>query len=102
MTARFTVFARVLVPSGEARPIEARGQVARTLRALVDAGHVGLTAMEASNWAFRLAAYCHNLKREHGLAIRTEREEHPGGWHGRHVLDSCVEVLAVDCDELVA
>ena len=30
-----------------------------------------------------------------GLTIRTEREEHPGGWHGRHVLETPVRILPV-------
>jgi hypothetical protein len=42
-----------------------------------------------------LAAYCHLLRTRYGLAIRTEREEHPGGWHGRHVLETPVRIVLV-------
>jgi hypothetical protein len=101
MTTRVTVLARVRAPGGEARDFETRGQSARTLVALVEAGQRGVTALECSAWAFRLAAYCHELRRDHGLAIRTDREDHPGGWHGRHVLESAVELLAVEGAEAI-
>ena len=63
-----------------------RGQTAKALVALVAGGDRGVSALEVATWAYRLAAYCHELRTRYGLAIRTEREEHPGGWHGRHVL----------------
>ena len=56
-----------------------RGQTARTLKALVDAGPRGITALEVSSWALRLAAYCHDLIHLHGLEITTEREAHEEG-----------------------
>lgn len=79
-----------------------RGQTARTLLALVDAGPKGNTALEVSSWALRFAAYCHDLKHKHGLTIRTDREEHPGGWHGRHVLETPVEIIEISCGNEVA
>lgn len=92
MTARrFTLCATVRDGDGE-RCIVVRGQEARALLALVEAGPRGVTALECGAWAFRLAAYCHALRRDHGLAIRTDRETHPGGWHGRHVLESHVVI----------
>ena len=77
---------------GYRRSITVHGQTAKALLALVEAGLKGVTALEAASWAYRFAAYCHDLRRKHGLSIRTERESHPGGWHGRHVLDSDVRI----------
>jgi hypothetical protein len=76
--------------------------MARALLALVEAGARGVTALECSTWAFRLAAYCYDLRRDHGLAIRCDREEHPGGWHGRHVLETPVKIVTVETAEGVA
>jgi len=87
--ARFRVW-----ESGTAREIEVHGQTARALVALVEAGPRGCTALEVSTWAYRFAAYCHELRHRYRLAIRCDREEHLGGWHGRHTLESPVEVLA--------
>lgn len=75
------------------RAFTVRGQEAKALDALVKAGPKGVTALECGAWAFRLAAYCHALKHDHGLNIVTERERHPGGWHGRHVLLDQVTII---------
>jgi len=83
---------------GTSRDFEVTGQNAKALLALVAAGPRGITSLECGTWAFRLAAYCHILRHDYGLAVRTEREEHPGGWHGRHVLETPVEILAVETD----
>jgi len=72
-----------------------KGQTAKSLMALVEAGDKGRTAQETASWAFRFAAYCHNLIHNHGLSIRMDREKHEGGWHGRHVLETPVEILTV-------
>jgi hypothetical protein len=101
MSGRITVTARTW-EAGAPRVFEATGQTARALLALVDAGARGVTALECSTWAYRLAAYCYDLRRDHGLAIRCDREEHPGGWHGRHVLESAVEIVAVETTEETA
>ena len=98
MTGRIIVIARTW-DAGTPREFEIKGQTARALLALVEAGARGVTALECSAWAYRLAAYCHDLRRHHGLAVRCDREEHPGGWHGRHVLESAVEVISVDTTE---
>jgi len=96
MTAkRFTVYARVR-DGGEAREIRVRGQEAKSLLALVDAGAGGVTALEICTWALRFAAYCHSLRKRCGLSIAMVREPHPGGWHGRHVLLSHVEIVSVE------
>lgn len=71
------------------------GQKAKTLIALVRAGERGVTAVEVASWAFRLSAYVHRL-RGLGLQITTEREAHPGGWHGRYVLVTPVTLLKTE------
>jgi len=76
-----------------------RGQTAKALLALVEAGARGITALECGTWAFRLAAYTHDLKHDYGLSIRTDKEDHDGGWHGRHVLETPVRIVAVDGGE---
>lgn len=70
-----------------------QGQTARSLKALIEAGDKGVTALEVSTWALRFAAYCHDLKHKFGLNIRTDREQHDSGWHGRHVLETQVEIV---------
>jgi hypothetical protein len=101
MTARLTVTARTW-DAGEDRVFETRGQTAKALLALMAAGPRGCTALEVATWAYRFAAYCHDLRRNHGLAIRCDREDHPGGWHGRHVLETPVEIIAVEDAEGIA
>ena len=70
-----------------------KGQTAKALRALVEAGVAGVTALEVATWALRLAAYVHDLRKRHGLAIETLREGHEGGWHGRYVLRAAVRLV---------
>lgn len=99
MTGRLYVEAIALAPEGD-RLFVVRGQTAKALIALVNSGDRGVTALETATWAYRLAAYCHDLRTRYGLAIRTEREEHPGGWHGRHVLETSVTLrFVVDPEE---
>jgi hypothetical protein len=76
----------------DGRVFQVRGQVARTLLALIVAQERGCTALELSTWALRLAHYVLCLRRL-GLDIPLERENHPGGWHGRYRLVSGVEIL---------
>jgi len=98
MSVRLYVEAIALAPEGDRRFV-VRGQTAKALIALVNSGDRGVTALEAATWAYRLAAYCHDLRTRYGLAIRTEREEHPGGWHGRHVLETSVTLRFVAAPE---
>lgn len=70
------------------------GQTAKAIRALVLAGKHGVTALEVATWAYRFAAYCHDLRKK-GLEIETVREGHVGGWHGRHVLHTLVRLEPV-------
>lgn len=78
--------------NGCSEPITVRGQTARAILALSRAGSDGVTALELSSWAFRLAHYVMELRR-HGLDIETVREPHPGGWHGRYVLHTPIELV---------
>ena len=94
MTPRLYVEAIAYLPEGERRFL-LRGQTAKALVALVADGDRGVSALEVASWAYRLAAYCHELRTRYGLAIRTEREGHPGGWHGRHVLETPVRIVFV-------
>ncbi len=41
---------------GGCRSITVKGQTAKALQALVEAGPRGVTALEAATWAFRFAA----------------------------------------------
>jgi hypothetical protein len=83
----------------DGRRFEVRGQTARCLVALVGAGDRGVTALEVSTWALRFAAYTYDLRTKHGLNIQTLREEHPGGWHGRHALRTQVRIVSVETGE---
>ncbi|MAZ02510.1 MAG: hypothetical protein CMN56_05170 [Sneathiella sp.] len=76
-------------------PFTVRGQTAKCLLALVEAGEKGTTALETSSWALRFSAYCFDLRHNHGLSIRTDREPHDAGWHGRHVLETPVEIIEI-------
>ena len=81
--------------SGPGGVFTVSGQTARALLALVNAAGQGVTALEVSTWALRLAAYVHSLRRL-GIAVNMLREAHPGGWHGRYVLASPVTVQRVN------
>lgn len=94
MAAKLKVSARVVTAIGE-RDFTVVGQTARSLLALAEARMKGCTSLEVSTWALRFAAYCHDLIHKHGLNIITVREEHPGGWHGRHVLLDEVTITSV-------
>ena len=81
---------------GAERLFEVQGQTAKTLAALIESGDHGCTAQEVSSWAYRFAAYCWDLRHRYGLDIQTIREAHHGGWHGRHVLITPVEIVLVE------
>ncbi len=94
MTKRLAV--RAVGPHG---PFTVKGQTGRSLKALVAAGEKGVTALEVTCWALRFSAYCFDLRHKHGLIIDTLREDHEGGWHGRHVLRSPVTLMEGQDDE---
>ena len=77
---------------GSTEPRTVCGQVARSLVALHRADGKGVTALELSSWALRLAHYVMELRRL-GLDIEMIREDHPGGWHGRYVLRTPIELV---------
>lgn len=71
------------------RTLKLTGKVSRTIRALVDKGAYGITALEMSNtWALRIADYVHTLRHTHNISILMVKEPHEGGWHARYVLQS--------------
>lgn len=93
MGKRIKVTARAL-PDGD--KFTATGQEARTLLLLKEKGQVGLVAYDFKGGPpFRLPAYCHSLIKHKRLSIETKRENHDGGWHGRFVLHTPVEIIEV-------
>ena len=84
-----------ILANGPSGPFVVRGQVAKTLLALVRAGKRGVTALEVATWAFRLSAYVHDLRHNFGLAIEMVREPHENGWHGRYVLHTTITLEPV-------
>lgn len=97
MTKRLEITASVQEPSGDVRSIACCGQVARTLRALAEAGPRGVTSLEISTWALRTSHYVFILRRRHSLDIETVREQRAGdfpGTHARYVLRSQVRLTA--------
>ena len=80
----------------DGKPFETVGQEAKTLALLVAKGKTGVEAYDFQGGPpFRLPAYCHTLIRK-GLVIETVRVNHDGGWHGKFVLHTPVEILAID------
>ena len=99
MSASYCIVARTAPEAGEGeqRRFTVEGQIARTLKALVDAGPKGVTSLEISSWALRTSHYVFVLRHRHGLNISMDREDHDGpagiGWHGRYRLLDPVEII---------
>ena len=90
--AKLKITARI---GTDGKPFETRGQEAKTLALLVTKGKAGVEAYDFRGGPpFRLPAYCHSLIRK-GLVIETVRVPHDGGWHGKFVLHTPVEILTV-------
>ena len=91
MRKRIKILARIL-PDG---PLFASsGQEACTMLLLHKKETKGVVAFDFTGGPpFRFPAYVWSLKRKHGLAIETKHDLHDGGWHGRFVLHSIVEIL---------
>lgn len=76
-----------------------KGQKAKTLKALIENGEKGCTALDISKtFALRLSEYIRALRRDYlcggfNLNIITHKEPNPTGWHGRYVLTDKVEIL---------
>lgn len=87
-------------PDGETRRFSTCGRFAMTLRALIAAGPAGVTSLSlAQSWAIRTSHYIYRLRRDHGLLIETQMEEHGGpysGNHARYILRDRVRVLGED------
>uniref|UniRef100_A0A2A4YUG5 Winged helix domain-containing protein n=1 Tax=OCS116 cluster bacterium TaxID=2030921 RepID=A0A2A4YUG5_9PROT len=87
-------------PSGQLE-LTLTGQPCRTLIALIEYPK-GITSGDVSvwGWGYRLSAYVHQLRHEHGLDIAMLKEPHivPGGkgWHGRYKLITTVKLLGVE------
>jgi hypothetical protein len=94
-TKRLQVWAEFKNTKGQWQPFTEVGQNAKTVVALVKEGPGGIIALGLSTWALRLAAYIHNLKSKHGIDIKTIREPHDGGHHGRYVLVSELQIVAI-------
>ncbi len=74
---------------------EVRGQLARTICWLSFRGAHGVTALEMSSWALRLADYVHTLRHDYSVSIHTLLEAHDGGRHARYVLLGHVEIISI-------
>lgn len=88
--------AEVTEADGRVRRFSVVGRFAQTLDALVKAGPSGITGQEVGGWAVRLSHYIFRLRRDHGLTIDMELEEHGGafpGQHGRYRLLSRVRIV---------
>lgn len=70
-----------------------RGQMAKSLIALIKAGEKGCNALEVTCWALRFSGYIHFLRKDYGLDILTQKEPHDGGWHARYFLLDEIEVV---------
>jgi hypothetical protein len=93
MSKRLKVTARIL-PDG--LNFTCTGQEAKTLFLLKQKGAAGVQAYDFRGGPpFRLPAYCHSLIKHRGLHIETQRVNHEGGWHGRFVLHTPIEIIAV-------
>jgi hypothetical protein len=92
MANRVKVNFRIL-PDGPMQT--AKGQEGRTLLLLHEKASLGVVAYDFRGGPpFRLPAYTWSLMRKFGLNIETRRELHDGGWHGRFVLHTPVEIAA--------
>lgn len=80
-------------------PMLATRRVAQTLLWLVYCGEKGVTALEVSSWALRLADYVHTLRHDYGVRIITLMEAHDGGRHARYVLRE--EIVVIDISQLL-
>lgn len=98
---KLIVRARVFDGMFDYRDIVATGRYGQTLKALVEAGERGVTALEMSNWALRLSHYVFILRTDprYALDIETRYEDHEvngmgPGRHGRYFLHSYVQLVS--------
>jgi hypothetical protein len=88
-----------LIKNGQEVIFVLKGQKAKTLKALIENGDKGCTALEISKtFALRLSEYIRALRSD-GLAggcnlnIITNKETNPVGWHGRYILCDNVKIV---------
>lgn len=81
---------------GAENPQFAKTRVGQTILWLVHSGEKGITSLEVSSWAFRLADYIHTLRHDYWLNIITIKEGHDGGHHGRYFLRDAVTILQIN------
>lgn len=103
MGKKLTIRARVFDGDGlfDWRDIVVTGRYAQTLKALIDAGDKGTTALEISSWALRLSHYIDVLRKDDRfhLNIETQLEPHEvdgmgAGRHARYFLRSRVQIVS--------
>ncbi len=88
-----------LTKNGQEVVFVLKGQKAKTLKALIENGEKGCTALEISKtFALRLSEYVRALRSDglaggYNLNIITGKEPNPVGWHGRYVLNDMVEIV---------
>lgn len=71
------------------------GREAETLMMLASKGNIGVRAYDFPGGPpFRLSGYVFDL-RGFGFPIRTDREEHAGGFHAVYVLEGAVEIQVI-------
>lgn len=81
------------------------GQKAKTLKALVENGAKGCTALEISKtFALRLSEYVRALRHDelcggYNLDIAIKKEVNPAGWHGRYILCDRVEIVSLPSNQ---
>ncbi len=98
MTARRN-FPKVRATIADGPTINVTGREALTLLALVANGSKGGSGIDFPGGpAYRLGAYVFDL-RAMGVGIRTDREAHSVGSHGRYVLTTPVTIEEVDHGE---
>jgi hypothetical protein len=83
----------ILAIYGEEKTFYLSGRLHQAMQALLENKQRGITALEVSSWAFRLAAYIHLLRTEYGLDIATVSEPHEGGKHARYFLRDDVRLV---------
>jgi hypothetical protein len=71
------------------------GRPAQALAWLVHCGACGVTALEMSSWALRLADYVFVLRHRYGLDIYTQLEPHHGGRHARYILREAIIIVSI-------
>jgi hypothetical protein len=76
------------------RTITVKGRECQTLDRLIAAGKQGITSLDHPG--IRLAAYIFDLRRDFGILIQTDNENHGGefaGSHARYTLVSEIECV---------